>query len=75
MYTPHFLGWGDGVNKYTPLFKDIKDNLKFDIYCKEIDLFNCKTIKNVKARSLAHKIVFWDSIFVVLPVAYSFVYR
>ena len=27
--------------------------IRFDIYCKEIDLFNCKTIKNSKNRSLA----------------------
>ena len=37
---PHFFGWGDDLY------------LKFDIYCKEIDLFDCKTIKTPKlARS------------------------
>ena len=45
---PHtFFGWGDGLYKYPPpptFWR--KDNLKFDIYCKEMDLFNCKTIKN-----------------------------
>ena len=41
-------GGGDGLYKYPPPPPTSwrKDNLKFDIYCKEIDLFNCKTIKN-----------------------------
>ena len=46
--------------------------IRFDIYCKETDLFNCKTIKNFKNRSLAPlartQMYFWDSIFAVLPV-------
>ena len=60
---PPLFGWGDGLYKYPPppqLFWR-KDNLKFDIYCKEIDLFNCKTIKKKnkkkKNRSLAHKCI------------------
>ena len=44
MYPPTFLGGGDGLYKYPPPPPTFwrKDNLKFDIYCKEIDLFNCK---------------------------------
>ena len=30
---------------------------KFDIYCKEIEIFNYRTIKNSKNRSLAHKCI------------------
>ena len=53
MYPPTFLGGGDGLYKHPPppLFED-KITLN-STYCKETDLFNCKTIKNSKNRSLA----------------------
>ena len=48
MYTPPppvFLGGGMACTNISPTYQR-EDNLKlFDIYCKEIDLFNCKTIK------------------------------
>ena len=46
--------------------------IRFDIYCKETDLLNCKTIKNSKIarslRSLAHKCTSETRYFAVLPV-------
>ena len=49
MYPPTFWVGGGGwpVQIYPPTFEDK------NIYCKEIELFNCKTIKNSKNRSLA----------------------
>ena len=49
---PTFLGGGMACTNIPPLFED-KITLNFNIYCKEIDLFNCKTITNSKNRSLA----------------------
>ena len=54
MYPPLFWvgGWPVQISPPPPIFED-NHNLKIDIYCKEIDLFNCKTIKNSKNCSLA----------------------
>ena len=53
-----WVGGGGMACKNIPptLFED-KITLNFDIYCIEIDLFNCITIKNSKNRSLAHKCI------------------
>ena len=50
---PLFWVGGMACTNIPPLFEDkITLNLTFKS-CKEIDLFNCKTIKNSKNRSLA----------------------
>ena len=51
---PTFLGGGDGLYKHPPppLFED-KITLNLTFIVEKTDLFNCKTIKNSKNRSLA----------------------
>ena len=61
-------GWPVQTSPPPPLFED-KIRLKFDIYCKETDLFNCKTIKNSKNRSLARTQMYSETRYLaVLPV-------
>ena len=52
MYTPTFWCGGWPVQIHPPLFEDkITEHLTFIV--KKLTLFNCKTSKNSKARSLA----------------------
>ena len=72
---PHFFGWGDGLYKYSPppqLFED-KINLNLTFIVKKLTLLTVKLLKTQKiARSArSHTNVFWDSIFAVLPVFFS----
>ena len=61
---PTFLGGGWPVQISPPpphFLKIYKITLNLTFYCKEIEIFNCKTIKNSKIagslRSLAHKCI------------------